>query len=277
MTHTPQQLFTVRKALIGMDKANDDLWSADGLPRVGAVKQATGDQSVTRAMISEALPGFNRAWEPEQSDETDETQGDADADTDTDGADADELAVDDSIGDGAADTPPETPETPEGQQPVDGGIPPADVINGGGDNQAGDDANETDPGGTQPNAVEAPKQQTQADVEAERAARIAEIDQMVSELQIQRDEIGAQIDELHKTRNVLYNMGAPKRGHKADQLARMEVIKRSNQLRAEKHAARSALLKNVDMKSVNFKSPLDQAMARKTQRGTQRPPAQNPR
>jgi len=48
-------------ALEQLDPKNDNHWTADLLPRLEAVKLLASDQSVTRAMIEEAMPGFTRA------------------------------------------------------------------------------------------------------------------------------------------------------------------------------------------------------------------------
>lgn len=57
----------------------------------------------------------------------------------------------------------------------------------------------------------------------------------------------------------------------SDREANMAYIKRQQELRAAKHAATHALLKGVDLKTLDPRAPIDRAMARKTQRGTNRP------
>lgn len=56
-----------------------------------------------------------------------------------------------------------------------------------------------------------------------------------------------------------------------DSQANQAYIRRQAELRAQKHAATTALLKGVDLKTLDPRAPIDRAMARKTQRGTSRP------
>jgi hypothetical protein len=53
--------------------------------------------------------------------------------------------------------------------------------------------------------------------------------------------------------------------------ANRRYIAKQQELRAAKHAATVALLKGVDLKSLDPRSAIDRAMARKTTRGNQRP------
>lgn len=57
----------------------------------------------------------------------------------------------------------------------------------------------------------------------------------------------------------------------SDAEANRAYIKRQQELRAQKHAATTALLKGVDLKSLDPRAPIDRAMARKNTRGTKRP------
>lgn len=57
----------------------------------------------------------------------------------------------------------------------------------------------------------------------------------------------------------------------SDEEANRAYIKKQQEIRAAKHAATTALLKGVDLKSLDPRSAIDRAMARKTARGTQRP------
>lgn len=50
----------ILNALKGLDPKNDDSWTADGQPRLEAVKSAVGDQTITREQVVAASPGFNR-------------------------------------------------------------------------------------------------------------------------------------------------------------------------------------------------------------------------
>lgn len=48
------------EALQKLDKANDNHWTSDGLPKVDTVRFLAGDQTITREQISAAAPNFNR-------------------------------------------------------------------------------------------------------------------------------------------------------------------------------------------------------------------------
>jgi hypothetical protein len=47
-------------ALRALDTANDNHWTIDGQPRLDIVKALAADQSITRDMVTLALPGFTR-------------------------------------------------------------------------------------------------------------------------------------------------------------------------------------------------------------------------
>ena len=51
----------ILNALKSLDHKNDEHWTADGQPRLDAVKAAAGDQTVTREAVVAAAPAFNRA------------------------------------------------------------------------------------------------------------------------------------------------------------------------------------------------------------------------
>lgn len=56
----------IKAALAKLDPADDDHWTAGGLPAVGAVKELTSSTTLTRADIEAAAPGFER---PEPTEE----------------------------------------------------------------------------------------------------------------------------------------------------------------------------------------------------------------
>jgi len=51
----------IKASLSKLDTANDDHWTDAGLPRVERLRDLTGDQGITRRMVEDAAPGFNRA------------------------------------------------------------------------------------------------------------------------------------------------------------------------------------------------------------------------
>lgn len=60
----------IREALSQLDVANDNHWTADGLPRLDTVKMLAADQSITREHVNAALPGFTRNGPRSESNQT---------------------------------------------------------------------------------------------------------------------------------------------------------------------------------------------------------------
>lgn len=50
----------IRAALERLDPTDDDHWTKDGLPAMSVLEDLLNDKSVTRAMVHNADPGFNR-------------------------------------------------------------------------------------------------------------------------------------------------------------------------------------------------------------------------
>lgn len=51
----------ILEALGKLDTANDNHWTADGLPRIETVRMLSGDQSITREQITAEAPDFSRS------------------------------------------------------------------------------------------------------------------------------------------------------------------------------------------------------------------------
>ena len=51
---------TLIEAIHQLDPANDDHWTAQGLPAMEALKGFLGDDSITRPQVTEAAPDLNR-------------------------------------------------------------------------------------------------------------------------------------------------------------------------------------------------------------------------
>lgn len=54
------RLGKIAQAVAALDRANDDHWTADGLPRVDAVSTLAGDATVSRKDVDKAAPGVIR-------------------------------------------------------------------------------------------------------------------------------------------------------------------------------------------------------------------------
>lgn len=67
---TAKSADSIKAALAKLDPANDDHWTAAGLPAVGAVKEITGSTTLTRDDIGAAVPDFER---PEPTEEEKKT------------------------------------------------------------------------------------------------------------------------------------------------------------------------------------------------------------
>lgn len=52
----------ILEALGKLDTANDNHWTADGLPRIETVRMLSGDQSITREQITAEAPDFSRSF-----------------------------------------------------------------------------------------------------------------------------------------------------------------------------------------------------------------------
>jgi hypothetical protein len=51
----------IKQALAKLVGEDDNHWTADGLPRIDAVRELAGDGSITRDQITQSAPGFSRA------------------------------------------------------------------------------------------------------------------------------------------------------------------------------------------------------------------------
>lgn len=93
MTVTPQE---IAEALKTIDTTDDSKWTDDGSPRVDVVQALVNDTTVTRRMINEALPGFNRTAPATPEDEQAPSGEVASAGADLEALDAsDDAEIDD--------------------------------------------------------------------------------------------------------------------------------------------------------------------------------------
>lgn len=116
---------------------------------------------------------------------------------------------------------------------------------------------------------EAPEAEAQ---EVEEADTTESLDQEIAELQKERSLLDKEIDALVALRDKLEDAKAAGRTEKSNMHSVQEFIKSQHQLRAER-AKRSRLIMQVVGKvAIDPLSELDRAFARKTARGTRRPP-----
>lgn len=106
--------------------------------------------------------------------------------------------------------------------------------------------------------------------EEAREVTITELDEAVNVLRAEADDIAKKIEVLERQRNKLYARTTGGYDHREDTKARLEYIRKQNELRAARVAKAKEVANMVKSAGVR-KSPLDAAMERKTARGTQRP------
>lgn len=120
--------------------------------------------------------------------------------------------------------------------------------------------------------------QAQGQVNPEEALRdaIQEIAQEIENLTAERAEVNKAIDALTKRQKALQNKSQGQHSAKADTVARMEFIASQTAQRARRYEKGRKILQIIGKDGLNPQSRLDQAMRRKTQRGTRRPPPRTP-
>ena len=66
----------IKTALVHLDPENEDHWTADGRPRMDAVQRLLGDETITRAMVTNADPDFTREKLAESRKDAEQQAGD---------------------------------------------------------------------------------------------------------------------------------------------------------------------------------------------------------
>lgn len=107
-------------------------------------------------------------------------------------------------------------------------------------------------------------------------ADILVIDEAINDATADRTAIDKTITKMHAQRDALQNKCHRTHTPAADTKARMDFIESQNKARAARFAKGQMILKIVGKDGLNPKCKLDQAMMRKTARGTKRPPPRTP-
>ena len=107
-------------------------------------------------------------------------------------------------------------------------------------------------------------------------ADITTLDEQIKELGVEKNAIDKIITETQRRRDALQEKSFSNHSAKEDTKARMVFIKSQNKARAERYERGRKILQIVGKDGLNPKCRLDQAMTRKTARGTRRPPARTP-
>jgi len=116
--------------------------------------------------------------------------------------------------------------------------------------------------------------QTTAQVNPEEALRdaIQEIAQEIENLTAERAKVDKAIDVLTKRQQALQNKSQGQLSAKADTEARLAFIRSQTEQRAKRYQRGQMVMRIIGKSGLNPQSKLDQAMRRKTARGTRRPP-----
>lgn len=106
---------------------------------------------------------------------------------------------------------------------------------------------------------------------------ILALSQEIENLAVEETEIGKQKDVLIKHLRQLQQETNQQHSATADTVARMAFIKSQSQQRAKRHEKGRKIMAIIGKDGLNPQSRLDQAMRRKTARGTRRPPPRTPK
>lgn len=103
-------------------------------------------------------------------------------------------------------------------------------------------------------------------------AHIVELDEAIRKLSEERTELDKEIHKLQLYRDKLQTESHTSHSAKEDMKARMRYIESQNKARAKRYEKGRIILQVIGKDGLHPMSKLDQAMTRKRQRGTKRPP-----
>lgn len=224
----------ILEALGKLDPDNTNHWTVDGQPRLDTLKMLSGDQTLTREVVVAAAGNYSRA--------------DAQA--------------------GKA------PQAPEGATPA--ATPAATQETPQGDTKAAatpDNGEPAPPAPEQPAPVVTPEDKPFDELQAalkEQEAKVAELRKMKAEIDTAFDQARIEEDALRQRVEA-----AQLEQGDDNQSAIRAYLKRQRENLQQRAANQKALLESgvslKDLAKAVGKAPIDQAMARKNNRGTQRP------
>ena len=239
----------IQEALRNLDPLNDDHWTSNGDPRIDAVKSFLGS-SVTREEIVAAAPDFNRekAGTPESLIMNQSTVAEPTVEDDDE-----EPQV--AINEGTAGVSE---------------ISAIDHLIENTDSEISDLLKKFrfDRRGLKPREVE--KILKAMDVDEAKTFRAA-IEAQLAEISKSMQEIQAYEKIVRSTFGIVKNHLLVADPPESDQQSIRRFLDAQQALRLKKADQRAAVLKTLNPNDLNPLSPLDQAMARKTARGTKRP------
>lgn len=238
---------TLKDALESLDPANDAQWTADGLPRMDVVETLIGDKAITRIDVTEADLEFCREVSVQRRDEAKKAK---EADEAQKAKEAKEVEE--------ADEAKKAEEADEAKKAEEVELA----------RKAEEKQNDTHPEMQTETPKINPQEQLRADILA--------LDEQIKELGVEKNAIEKIITETQCQRDALQQKSFGSHSAKEDTKARMVFIKSQNKARAERYERGRRILQIVGKDGLNPKCRLDQAMTRKTARGTRRPPPRTP-
>ena len=122
------------------------------------------------------------------------------------------------------------------------------------------------------------QEETQGQVNAEEKlkAEILTVSQEIEVLAAEETEVGKHKDELIRHLRLLQQTTNKQHSASADMKARMAFIKSQGEQRAKRYEKGRKIMAIIGKDGINPQSKIDQAMRRKTARGTRRPPPRTP-
>lgn len=250
----------IKEALSQMDPLDDDQWTQDGAPKVETVASLMNDFSVKRQDIVNAAPAFSRSnpvveIEPPSDEETsdDETNEETSENEET----SDEEKSDAEGEEGETQTSPEA----EGEVNADDEVVSVD-------------------------ADEVPEEMLTTGNVNEFIAWLKKqpkdkLEHIEREIHLSADVVGAKAKKVREKELELRGYAKIVRQaikaafpNSTNQDAIRAYIDSQNKERLERAKRRDEALRHLSAKDMDPRSPIDQAMARKTKRGTNRPQRQ---
>lgn len=233
----------IKQALGQLDPDNNDHWTQDGLPRIDAVEAASGTRGLKRQQITDADPQFTRDTARDAQAPSDEPQQPTEPDEDEEEAETVEPEASTDPDDEPAPEAPQEPEPAPAPQDID---PDPAVLAAVGD--------------IPPEVLPARSQLGE---------RYDELSAEINKLRGERNELDERIRALtHEQALLERDVDNSSHDHQTDQRNRMRFIRSQHEQRVRRHGSAAQIAAAVQ---AQLRSPLDNAMQRKTGRGTQRP------
>lgn len=248
-------------ALAQLDPLDDDQWTTDGSVKVETVSALVGE-TVKRQDIVNAAPDFNR----EKASAGDSGEGD-------NGSGGGDGAGEGDQGDGSGEG------TGDGTEGDQGGDQPGNADGTTDQPGAGDDE-EAQLNLDDDADVDLPEREmSPAEFQAWlRTVPKEELEDIEAALKKQHDAVGLEVkklQELQKRITVAVSMTRARIKeafpNSADAHAIRSFIQSQTAARAARVERRQTILKGIRPEELDYRAPIDAAMARKTKRGTQRP------